>query len=138
MKKLLSITSALLFVGVAGIAFSQTVNSTPAISTTFAATDVKGKDGPPLLNEICGKIARQSEGISTGVRNQELTRDQARALRKKLMTLREELQNDLKTTGNKELADDQFQQLKQELNDNSAAIKSAKTSGDSDTAPAAQ
>ena len=90
-----------------------------------------------MLNEIRARIEAQNERIGEGVKEKKLTKDQAKAFHEKIKSVREELQKDMKTNGKKELADDQFQQLKQELDDNSAAIKGAKTAGDSNAAPAA-
>ena len=137
MKKVLSLASAFLFVGVAGIALSQTDNSAPAASTVPAVVAPKAKATHPLLNEIRARIEAQNERIGAGVKDKKITKDQAKAFHEKIKAVREELQKDLKTTGTKELADDQFQQLKQELDDNSTAIKGAKTAGDDNAAPTA-
>ena len=81
MKKILSLTSTLLFVGAAGIAFSQTNISTPAASTAPAAdaTPMKTmeKGDHPRIKAIWERVRNQNERIKAGVKNGKLTKEEA-------------------------------------------------------------
>lgn len=140
MKKVLPLMSVL-FVGIAGIAFSQTGASTPAASTTPAAgaVSMKGKmESHPMINEIRARIEAQNERIGMGVKNKTITQAEAKTLHTAVKAVREELMSDLKTNGTKELTMDQFNKLKQELADNAKAIHTEKAEGVSQKGPAAR
>ena len=138
MKKIVSLTSALLFVGSVGIALAQTGTSTPAASTAPAATpaQAKGRASHPLIDKIRARIETQNERIMAGLKDKKLTKDQATALHAKVKAVREELVGDLKANGKKDLTEDQFNKLTQELDENSNAIKNA-TGEAASTTPAA-
>ncbi len=124
MKKVLSLSYALLFVGAAGIALSQTNTSTPAASAAKAAPmKARVKVNHPLLDKIRARIESQNERVMVGVKDKKLTKDEAKAIHAKINTLREKIQSDLKTNGKRELTEDQFNKLNKELGENSKAIK---------------
>lgn len=131
MNKPLLMTSALLFAGVLGIAFSQTGTSTPAVSATPAAsttpaaetTPDKVKAGHPLANDIRARIESQNERLQNPATDQKLTGEEVAALQSTLYSIRAELVSDLKTNGAKELTQDQYAKLELELDDNAKAIK---------------
>jgi hypothetical protein len=133
MKKLLSLTSALLFAGAAGIALCQTDSTAPVASTAPATQAApmmaKGKGAHPLIHEVRTRIEDQHKRIMAGVKNGKLTKDEASALHAKVKAIREELVVALKANGKKELTEDQYKQLNQELNDNSKAIHDEKSEG---------
>jgi small-conductance mechanosensitive channel len=136
MKKVMSLTSALLFVGSVGIALAQADTSTPAASTATPA-QAKGRASHPLVNDIRARIEAQNERIQAGVKDKKLTKDQAAAIHTKIKVVREELQSDLKANGTRELTADQNSILNQELDGVSKDIKD-KTTPAAPATPAAQ
>ena len=142
MKKILSLTSTLLFVGAAGIAFSQTNISTPAASTAPAAdaTPMKTmeKGDHPRIKAIWERVRNQNERIKAGVKNGKLTKEEAVTLHSKVKSIREEMQSDIQSNGKRELTEDQFNQLNQELDANSTAIHDEKSEGTTSTTSSRQ
>jgi hypothetical protein len=136
MKKLLSFISALLFAGSAGIALCQNDSTPPAASAAPAAQTApmaKGNGDHPLIHEIRTRLEDQNKRIMAGVKNGKLTKDEATALHGKVKSIRVEMQVDLKSNGKKELTEDQYKQLNQELDDNSKAIHDEKSEGAANT-----
>ncbi len=136
MKMFLSLTFALLFAGTAGIALAQADSSAPAESAAPATQSTpmapKMKGAHPLIHEIQTRLQDQNKRIMEGIQKRTLTKDEMVALHAKIKSIREEMQGDLKTNGKKELTEDQFKQLNQELDDNSKAIHDEKSQGASD------
>lgn len=137
MNKIVSLTSALLFAGAAGMVIAQTNTTTPAAPSAPSAPSAQttpmmkhmGNGNHPLIREIWERVRRQNERIMAGVKNGKLTKDEAEALHAKVKSIREEMQGDVKSNGNGELTGDQFKQLNQELDENSTAIHDEKTDG---------
>jgi hypothetical protein len=76
------------------------------------------------------RLEKQRKRIMAGVKSGKLTKDEAKALHEKVKSIREELWADVKQNEKKELTEEQYQQLNQELNANSTAIKDDKSEED--------
>ncbi len=141
MKKILSLTSALLFAGAAGILLAQNDTSTPAAATAPSAEATPmspmGKGNHPMIKELHGRFEEQNMRIKAGVKNKKLTKDEAKALHAKVKSIREEMQSDIKANGDGKLTSDQSKQLNQELDDNSTAIHDQKAEGSTDSGASA-
>jgi predicted RNase H-like nuclease (RuvC/YqgF family) len=141
MNKIVSVTSALLFAGAAGMALAQTSTATPSApaAPSAQATPMKhmmGKGDHPRINELRARFEEQNKRIWAGFKHGKLTKDEAEALHAKVKSIREEMQGDVKSNGDGGLTEDQFKQLNQELDENSAAIHDEKTEGSTGSAPA--
>jgi len=141
MNKILSLTSAFLFAGAAGMVLAQTTTpsapaapAAPSAQTTPEKTWAKGEH--PRIKEIWERVRRQNERIMAGVKSGKLTKDEAEALHAKVKSIREEMQGDIQSNGKRELTEDQFKQLNQELDENSANIHDEKTDGSTGSSPA--
>jgi len=88
-----------------------------------------GKGNHPLINELRIRFEDQNKRIMAGVKSGKLSKDEAKALHEKVKAVREEMQGDIKSNGKKELTEDQYKQLNQELDDNSKAIHDEKSEG---------
>ena len=126
MNRLVAIALSLLLAGAAGLSFAQ--DAPPAGSAPGAQPPVKaGKH--PRIREIRGRLMEQMKRIRQGVRSKELTRDQARDLRSKVLAVRGQMKADIRQNGKRELTQEQFQQLNQRLDENSKAIYGEKHGG---------
>ena len=74
--------------------------------------------------------------IKAAVKGGKLTKDEAKPLWEKLKSIRQEMQADIKSNGKRELTEDQFKQLNDELNANSEAIKDGQSEGAGASVPA--
>jgi hypothetical protein len=126
MKKNLLLTSALLFVGAAGMSMAQTRPMTPGTSVPMKGT---GKGAHPKITAIRARLEEQNERIQAGVKDKKMTQDEGRALHGKVKAVRVEMINDIKSNGVEDLTDDQFERLNQELDVNSRSIHDEKAAG---------
>jgi hypothetical protein len=141
MKKVLSLASALLFSGAAGIALSQTGAPAPSLATLpnpnappmRAVVKVK----QPRLDKIRARVDSQNKRVLAGVKSRKLTGDQAKAFHVKIMSIVWEMQKDLKTGSTRELTGNQFKELNQLLDKNAKALQDELAPATS-TAPAAK
>jgi len=132
MKRLVSFVVSLLLAGFTGLAFAQD-NTTagtgsPAASAAPAVPAHPGK-------VIAERIKNQYKRIREGVKSKKLTKDEAKDLKSKVDAVRDQLKSDAsqdKQSGEKKITDDQYNQLKQMLDDNSKAIHDEKNDGATD------
>ncbi|GEM_PF-2723685 len=132
MKRLLSLVVSVLLAGFTGLAFAQdnttTGNNTPAASSAPAVPAHPGK-------VVAARIKNQYNRIRDGLRSKKLTKAEAKDLKAKVDAVRAQFKSDAsqdKQGGEKKISDDQYNQLKQMLDDNSKAIHDDKNDGETD------
>ena len=109
MKKLALLSMTLLFIGTGSLTLAQ---------TTMATAD----QPHPRIKEIHTRMRDQMLRIHQGVKTGKLTQEQAQTLMTSLKAVREQMQADFTTNGNKELTDSQVAELNQMLDANSKII----------------
>jgi hypothetical protein len=135
MKRLVSVVVSVLLAGLTSFAFAQgntgagsATNTAPAASSAPAIPKYPGK-------VIEKRIQNQRKRIRAGVKSKKLTADEAKDLSSKVDAVRDQLKADAaqnKQSGVKRITDDQYNQLKQMLDDNSKAIHDDKNDGETD------
>lgn len=136
MKRLLSIAASFLLIGFAGSVLAQ--DSNPPAGSATSASAIPNKP----IKVIQWRIKNQYKRIHRAAKANKITHAEAKELKSKLVSIHMQLKTDLtdnKKTGVKKLTDDQYNQLKQMLDDNSKAITDGKNDGetDSNASPAA-
>jgi len=126
MNRLNALCCSVLLSGVTSLAFAQ--EATPVASPAVPAEKAKWGNHPRIM-EVHKRIGRQRGRIEAALKAGTLTPAEAKALGEKLGSIRDEMQADIKANGKRELTEEQFKQLNEELNANSAAIKDGQGEG---------
>jgi LAS superfamily LD-carboxypeptidase LdcB len=139
MKRLLSIAASFLLIGFVGSVLAQ--DSNPPAGSAPSTTSASAIPNKPI-KVIQWRIKNQLKRIHLGVKAKKITHAEAKDLKTQVNTIRKQLKTDIaanKKAGVKKLTDDQYNQLKQMLDDNSKAITDGKNDGetDSNASPAA-
>lgn len=135
MKRLALVVVSVLVAGFTSLAFAQdnsaaggTTNTAPAASSNSGVPEHPGK-------AIEWRIRNQYKRIHEGVKAKKLTMDEAKSLKANVDAVRQQLKADAaqdKQSGGKKITADQYGQLKQMLDTNSAAIHDDKNDGQTD------
>ena len=149
MKRLLSVAVSILLAGFTSLAFAQDNSAAGGSTANAPASDSSstGTTAAPAIPTHPGKVVakriqNQRKRIREGVKSKKLTKDEAKDLMAKVKAVATQLKADAvqnKQAGVKKITDDQYNQLKQMLDDNSKAILDDKNDGEGDAnaAPAA-
>ena len=122
MTRFATIAALALFVGASSLALAD-------------GTAAPGKPSHPMIKEVHVRMHDQMMRIKEGVKSGKLTKDQAKALREVLKSVKTQMDADFQQNGKKELTEDQVKQLNQMLDENSKTIYGEKHDPSS-TAPA--
>lgn len=117
--------------GSLGLAFAQ---STPADSGAVTPSVSTKMEAHPRIYEVRDRMKNQRERIEAGLKDQTLTKAQAKACRDVLKSVVGQMRADYKTNGSKKLTEDQTADLNKLLDANSDILHEEKAASEEATA----